>query len=88
MQRRYKIHVLRLGGFGTVELVFDGKTLSVLNCDANVYGQSDRPGTVDQLVDTLRDDYQRPLPATDLLGADAGAVLLADVTAVTDHGAA
>lgn len=59
---------MRRGGFATVEMVFDGKALSVLNRDAKVYGQSDLPGTVDQLVDMLRDDYHRPLPAADLLG--------------------
>ncbi len=86
MQRPDKVHAVRRGGFATVEMIFDGKTLSVLNRDANVYGQSDLPGTVDQLVDTLRNDYQRPLPAADLLGADVAAVLLADVTGVTDLG--
>lgn len=86
MQRPDKIRLLRRGGFATVEMIFDGKTLSVLNREANVYGQSDLPGTVDQLVDTLRDKYRRPLPAADLLGADADRVLLADVTGVTDLG--
>lgn len=86
LQRPDKVHVLRHGGFATIEMVFDGKTLSVLNRDANVYGQAAFVGTVDQLVDTLRDEYQRPLPAADLLGADVGAVLLADVSAVTDLG--
>lgn len=86
MQRPDKVHLLRRGGFATVEMIFDGKTLSVLNREANIYGQSDLPGTVDLLVDTLRDEYQRPLPAADLLGSDAGTVLLADVTEVKDLG--
>jgi hypothetical protein len=86
LQRPDKFHLLRRGGFATIELIFDGKTLSVLNRDANIYGQSDLPGTVDQLVETLRDQYQRPLPAADLLSADASAVLLADVTEVRDLG--
>lgn len=86
MQRPDSLHVVRHGGFATVEMVFDGTTLSVLNREANAYGQSDVPGTIDQLVDILRDDYQRPLPAADLLGSDVGSVLLADVTGVTDLG--
>lgn len=86
LQRPDRIHVLRRGGFATIELVFDGSTLSVLNREANVYGQAALSGSVDQLVDVLRDEYQRPLPAADLLGADVEAALLADVTEVTDLG--
>jgi hypothetical protein len=86
MQRPDRLHVTRRGGFADVEVTFDGKTLSVLNRDANTYAQAELPGTIDQLVDKLRDDYRRPLPAADLLGADAGAVLLAEVTDVKDLG--
>lgn len=86
LQRPDKLRVLRRGGFATIEMVFDGKTLSVSNREANVYGQSDIPGTIDTLIDTLRDTYQRPLPAADLLGSNAESDLLAEVTAVTDLG--
>lgn len=86
LQRPDKLHVLRKGGFATIEMVYDGATLSVLNREANVFGQAAVAGTVDQLIETLRTDFQRPLPAADLLGSDVGAVLLADVTAVTDLG--
>lgn len=86
MERPDRLHLLRQGGFATIELVFDGKTLSVLNRQTNTYAQSDVPGTVDTLIDTLRETYHLPLPAADLLGTDAGATLLADVTAVKDLG--
>jgi hypothetical protein len=86
MQRPDKVRALRHGGFATVEMVFDGTTLSVLNRDANVFGQAKMPGTVEQVVTTLRETYGRVLPAADLLGADVGAVLLAEVTQVTDLG--
>jgi hypothetical protein len=86
MQRPNQIRVLRRGGFATIEMMFDGQTLSVLNREANVFGQTDLPGSLDQLVDTLRNKYQRPLPAADLLGSDVAEVLLADVTEVTDLG--
>jgi hypothetical protein len=85
-QRPDQIRLHRRGGFASVDLVFDGKTLSALNSDANVYGQVDLPGSVDDLVKRLRDDFQRPLPAADLLGADIEAALMADVTEVTDLG--
>jgi hypothetical protein len=86
MERPDKIRLRRHGGFATVEMTFDGKTLSVVNSDAKVYGQSEIPGTVDDLIETLRKDYGLPLPAADLLASDAGAVLLADVTEVRDLG--
>jgi hypothetical protein len=86
MERPGRLHLLRQGGFATIELVFDGTTLSVLNREANTYAQSEVPGTVDDLIDALRETYHLPLPAADLLGVDAGATLLADVTAVKDLG--
>jgi hypothetical protein len=86
MERPDKIRLRRHGGFATVEMTFDGKQLSVANSDAKVYGQSEVPGTVDGLIDTLREVYGLPLPAADLLASDAGAVLLADVTEVRDLG--
>ena len=42
--------------------VFDGKTLTLLNKDANLYAEAAVPGTIDQLIDTLRENYHRPLP--------------------------
>ena len=47
--------------------VFDGKTLTLLGKDVNKYTQLDIPGTVDHLVDELKDTYNLPLPAADLL---------------------
>lgn len=86
VQRPDRIRVARHGGFATVDLVFDGKTLSVLNREANSYAQAEHPGTIDALVTTLRDTYQRPLPAADFLAADVGELLLAEVTDVKDLG--
>ena len=62
-----KFRATRSGGFANVETIFDGKTLTLLGKDANLYTQADIPGTVDHLVDELRDKYQRPVPGADLL---------------------
>jgi hypothetical protein len=86
MERPDKVRLRRHGGFATVEMTFDGQVLSVANHDANVYGDARVSGTVDDLIDTLREQYLIPLPAADLLASDAGAVLLADVTDVRDLG--
>jgi hypothetical protein len=86
VQRPDKVRVIRRGGFDTVQLVFDGTTLSVVSGEANVYGQADLPGSVDQLIETLRDTYGRPLPAADLLSSDAATFLLENVTEMRDLG--
>ena len=70
LKRPDKLHATRTGGFADVEMVFDGKTLTVLGKNGNVFGKAEEPGTIDQLVDVLRDKYKRPVPAADLLMAD------------------
>jgi hypothetical protein len=70
LSRPDKILATRTGGFASVELVFDGKTLTLLGKNAKVYAQVEAPGTIDQLVDALRDKYHRPVPAADLLMSD------------------
>jgi hypothetical protein len=70
LNRPDKLHATRRSGFADIELVFDGKTATLLGKNANVYAQVDAPGTIDKLVDELRDKYHRPVPAADLLMAN------------------
>jgi hypothetical protein len=86
LSRPDKIRATRSGGFANVELVFDGKTLTLLGKDANVYTQADIPGTLDHLVDELRDKYKRPVPGADLLLSNVYDELMRDVTDVKDLG--
>lgn len=79
MSRPDKISFERKGGFADVAAVFDGKTLSLLGRNLNMYTQVPIPGTIDQLVDQLRDKYGRPLPAADLLMSDSYKHIMADV---------
>ena len=67
MNRPDKIRARRSGGFADVELTFDGKTLTLLSKDANLYAQVEVPGTIDHLIDELRDKYHRPVPGADFL---------------------
>jgi len=66
LNRPDKLHATRTGGYADVELVFDGKTVSVLGKNMNAYVQADAPGTVDQLVDLLRNEYSIDMPGADL----------------------
>jgi hypothetical protein len=86
LNRPDKLHATRTGGFANVEMVFDGKALTLLGKNANLYAQVDAPGTIDQLVDVLREKYHRPLPAADLLMADPYKELMPDVTDAKDLG--
>jgi hypothetical protein len=86
LNRPDKLHATRTGGFANVEMVFDGKTLTLLGKNANLYAQVEAPGTIDQLVDVLRDKYHRPVPAADLLMSDPYKELMPMVTNVKDLG--
>jgi hypothetical protein len=86
VSRPDKFRASRHGGFANVEMVFDGKTLTLLGKDANLYTQAEIPGTLDHLVDELRDKYQRPVPGADLLLSNVYDELMRDVTDVKDLG--
>jgi hypothetical protein len=86
LSRPDKLRVTRHGGFANVEFVFDGKTVSMLGKDANVFMQTDVPGSIDHLVDELRDKFHRPLPGADLLMSDIYAQLMPLVTDAKDLG--
>jgi hypothetical protein len=86
LNRPGKIRATRAGGHADVEMLFDGKTLTLFGDNANLYTQIDVPGTVDNLVDVLREKYKRPLPAADLLLSNSYDELMADVTDVKDLG--
>ncbi|WP_028749446.1 DUF2092 domain-containing protein [Rhizobium mesoamericanum] len=86
LTRPDKIRVTRQGGFANVEMVFDGKMLSILGKDANLYGQTEVPGTIDHLIDALRDKFHRPLPAGDILMSRPYDELMPHVIDVKDLG--
>ena len=67
MVRPDKLRVSRVGGYSDVELVFDGKMTDVFDHDHHVYTEISSAGTVEQLVDRMRDEFQLPVPGADLL---------------------
>ena len=86
LNRPDKVRSARSGGFADIESVFDGTTLTLLAKNANKYTQIDIPGTVDGLVDGLRDKYGLPFPAADLLMSNPYDALMADVYDSKDLG--
>ena len=86
LHRPDKIRSTRAGGFVDVESLFDGKTLTVLGKNHNIYTQLEVPGTIDHLIGELKNTYNRPLPAADLLLSSSYDELMHDVTDVKDLG--
>lgn len=86
LNRPNKIHATRSSGFADVDMSFDGKTLTLLGKNHNIYTQIDIPGTINHLVDELKDKYNRPLPAADLLLSNSYDALMLDVVDVKDLG--
>lgn len=79
LSRPDKLHATRTGGYADVEIVFDGKTLTMNNKDANGFAQIDSPGSVDQVLDQLREEHGLTAPGADLLLSDVYDVMMADV---------
>jgi hypothetical protein len=87
LDRPNKLHLTRTGGFANVEMVFDGKTLTLWGKNSNLYTELEAPGTIDQLVDVLREKYHRPVPGADMLISDPYKELMPEVNDVKDLGA-
>lgn len=57
----------RVGGYADVEILYDGKTTTVLGHNTNAYAQIAGTGTIDMIFDRLREDFGMQLPGADLL---------------------
>jgi hypothetical protein len=86
MHRPDKLHVTRRGGFTDMEMSFDGKTVTLLGKNSKMYAEVAAAGTIDQLVDVLRDKYHRPVPGADMLMSNPYKELMPEVTDVKDLG--
>jgi hypothetical protein len=79
LSRPDKLRATRTGGYADIEIVFDGKTTTVHGKNLNAFARFDTPGSVDQLVDRLRDQLSVELPGADLLVSNAYDALMSDV---------
>jgi hypothetical protein len=79
LSRPDKLRATRTGGYRDIEIVFDGKMVTVNNKDAKDYAQIDAEGTADQLIDVLREKYGVVAPGADLLLPNVFDVMMADV---------
>ena len=79
LNRPDKLRIRRTGGYADVELVFDGKTLSLYGNNAKSYVQADAAGSVDEVIDTLQAHTGAAMPGTDLLLTHSYDELMANV---------
>ena len=79
LERPDKLRIKRTGGYTDVDLVFDGKTVSLYGNNAKAYVQADAAGTIDQLIDRLQSTTGGAMPGTDLLLSNAFDELTANV---------
>ena len=86
ISRPNKLRALRRGGYSEVELIFDGQTTTIFDRDDNVYAQVATPGSVDKLVDQLRDRYGIEMPGGDLLLSNIYDELMEDVVQANHMG--
>lgn len=85
LARPDKIRITRTGGFADVEVVFDGQQLSILGKNLGKYVQVPAPGTVEQLIDRLRERGIQA-PGADLLLDNINDALMEPVVDVKDLG--
>lgn len=79
LSRPDKLRVSRTGGYADVEFVFDGKTATILGKNINAFAQLNSPGSTDQLIDRLVNEYSVQAPGSDLLLSNSYDVLMSDV---------
>lgn len=60
---------------------YDGKTLTVLNRETNLYGVADAPGSIDQTIDMAAQEYGITIPLEDLAVSDPYASAMRHVNA-------
>ncbi|WOH67931.1 DUF2092 domain-containing protein [Bradyrhizobium sp. BWA-3-5] len=80
MNRPDKLRVRRTGGYADVELVYDGKTVSLYGNNAKSYVQADVAGGTDKMIDALHGHSSAGLPGADLLLSNSYDELMANVT--------
>jgi hypothetical protein len=79
LSRPDKLRATRTGGYRDVEVVSDGKLVTVSDKDTKNYAQIEAAGTADQLIEVLREQHGVVAPGADLLLPNAFDVMMADV---------
>lgn len=79
LSRPDKLRFSRIGGYADIDVTFDGKTVTVFGKTLNSYAQVESPGTVDQIIGRLRDNFNVSAPGADFLLSSVYDDLVEDV---------
>jgi len=79
LERPRHIRMSRQGGVADVEVIFDGKLLTLQSKTRNVYAQFESPGTIDDAMQTMRSEIGIDVSAADFFYADPYSGLLTGV---------
>lgn len=82
ISRPGSIRATRTGGYADVELVSNGKMVTLYGKNIQAFAQSEAPDSLEKLADQLRDDLNVTLPGADLLSTRS----FDDLTAETVEG--
>ena len=74
-----KLRATRAGGYTDVDLVFDGTMVAVHGKHNNIFAEVNATGSIDQLVDRLRDGLGVSITGADLILASGYERLMEDV---------
>lgn len=85
VSRPDKLRATRTGGYADIELFFDGKAFNLYGKHLNSFIHLDAPGTIDNLIDQLR-EKGAALPFADLLLSNPYKVLMEGVLEAKDIG--
>ena len=78
INRPDQIRASRIGGYSDIQMLFDGKTLSVYGRNINRYFQMDFAGSIEKLIETQGEHFVS-IPGADLLLPDVYEKLMARV---------
>lgn len=79
LTRPDKLKLSRNGGNSDVEILFDGKTVTILGRNVNAFAQIELPGATDQFLEKIRTEYKIYAPGADLLITSVFPTLTRDV---------
>ena len=86
MARPDKLRFARKGGFLDAEIAYDGKTVTAFGKTLNTFAKVPVEGTIDEMMDILRFDYDLKAPAADLLSSNPYEIMMSNVTDARDLG--
>jgi len=80
VSRPDKAHMTRKGSIVNAELVYDGKVLSIYGKNIKSFAKIPVTGSLDEVINKLRDELGLELPAADLLSSDPYGTMMSNVT--------